>query len=302
MVSQKVFTPFVLTVMMVFLYSCTDSDIQAIDDFEILQDEVQIGEGMYSFINIKGGNKDFTYTVEDEEIAEITYHPGNIAQEGATILFEDGVFILKGLTKGETAIRIKDNINGQEETVSVSVTEGYVTLRTEQTDIEIVYGDEDTEEEIKAIIREEHLFTGSAILTLINREENNFHFFDLPEDMEDGMGPYPGMHGYHEITLAEEGSEVIISYEDHDYIFSLKFHGDTKHRFTEIFGINFQAKEKADNFNNTEYRKSPYPWPEVYMTRDVTDLYKSDYPDLTRATIVHTTRLIMPFYPVMIDD
>ena len=179
MMNQKSYFKFILVAITLLGISCTDSSSPTIENLELQENGVSVGENMHSILIIHRGNRDYTLTIDDENLIEATYLPHTTQFNGPAIQIEYGAYSIKGLEKGETVIRIKDNISQQEKSVSVLVTDGYITLRNDETRIEIITDNPDSEAAINARITEGQLFKEKAILTFFNRNnEKNFALAD----------------------------------------------------------------------------------------------------------------------------
>lgn len=101
--------------------ACSDDDEKGITplSFEKEHYEVPLFEGASTkSITIKGGNKDYTATVEKPEILEASINTSSTT--------EMGYLLINPKQKGETTVTVKDNVSNETVDLSIKVTDGYL--------------------------------------------------------------------------------------------------------------------------------------------------------------------------------
>lgn len=175
---------------------------------------------------------------------------------------------------------VKDNVNGQEKDLAITVTDGYFILQTGDILVEIVSDNPALDDEIKESIRSEHPFRSGSYLAFINREKENFYIFEDYESVE--TGDY-SKSGEHSISADEQLLQnITLSLNNQLVTFDMEFEEGAEQIINELFDIH--AVQKSVRIPETN-RTSPIFEFSGRMTQDMTDRYQADHPGLKRVEV-----------------
>lgn len=174
---ENLFGLILLFVSICSITSCDDKNenVQEATPFHLKKHYYEVALRGNNNIPIVNGSGDVNVFVEDEEIVSATYNGELFADQ------QKGVILVEGKSKGETTIKITDNITRESETVSIKITDSYVACH---------------------ITESNHPFLKIGItLFLINNEARNFYAFQM-NDMHHTL--YEKPYGYGAYSLCVE--------------------------------------------------------------------------------------------------
>jgi len=185
---RKLFCLLLMPCLLFGFISCSDDD----NDKEIYDltfergDYTVMEESGYS-IMVRSGNGDYTITSEDSLIATASYSEANVG-------FGD-IFITPK-KKGQTVIRVKDNVVNQEVKLNITVTNKYLSLNVYETTAVVDIDDTKQKEEIEKDLAEVTAFKKYFSIFLIDDEVKTSYVFKNVEDIATGNYLYKGTYEF----------------------------------------------------------------------------------------------------------
>lgn len=272
----KLFFPFLICLV---LTSCDNDDDDKIYDLTFAHNSYAITLGQNTPISFRSGNLDYTFSSSDEEVATVTYTPP------AHVGFGD--IVLTGKKKGTTTVSVTDNVTKQKVELTITVVDAYLSLTNFQNEIQVEINNETDKAFIEKDIKENSFLKEDYIYSLVKNEDKTFYMFSSSKDMNEGKYVYTGTYEFEE---RESAPYLVFSYKEGDknVIHTYKM-GDTGIPIISAFfnlGWNF-------------IRATSPPLYMLSLDEGLTESYKSNYPNLTNASINAQMRLNFTMYPEM---
>lgn len=213
----------------------------------IKTDKAELRVGQVGIVKIEGGSGEYTATSENEDIAEILWHP-----------HDSNVYTISNNGKlGSTTITIKDKDSNS---LSITITFGEYTevfaLCNSNPGIIVKEGQNDAEEaivkDIMQKIVERNILKGSALELTYNKSNSGKISIKDNKDKELHSGTF-------ERSLDNQYNHLIINIDNKEYDYIVT---------NDISGLLREVGPQT-----------------TYFVEDLTELFKTDYPKITKVLV-----------------
>lgn len=231
-----------------------------------------VGVKASNYIPIYSGNKNYTLTPGDASIFKAEYRPATGSYD------RTGDICIEGSKKGTTTLTVKDNVSGETAVLDITVTRKYLNLYMNYAFPSIDMEDKVDKNKLSLEVKGDILHTKDYVVTLLANEgdnlENKAYLFNSPKEAQTGEILLAGNYQFE-----RKGDDywLYLSFKDGDKTISHKFN---IFRGEYIFPSLVSYLNVASGEKETDYISE-----EIRLLEDLTDKYKSDYPELKNISL-----------------
>lgn len=274
--------------------SCRNDQTIDVLDLTLPDTTYYVAEGGEMLVPILSGNNRYTFTVADTTHIQASY--------SATYTLAGSIY-LKGLEKGTTQLKIKDELSGQEATVEVHVVDPFLVMQAGQV-LGNVQGVHDTvSRNIRESLKDFSELKPGEILILQQSAARTYHVFKNQADLRSGSIDRSGTYalsfsygGPHRLILqdAENG-------ESHVFPLHITFSGvfSTLLEFARHESEDAEAMQAELSLRalvaQVPQNTSPTSQDHFYLFQDLTARFKTTYPSVQVVESFQEMYLVPPF-------
>lgn len=269
------------TMVIASFASCSNNNEDGKDiikDFALERESIVITNGQPASLKVLSGNNDYTVSF-DEAIIESSRRVSSDENYGSIPLI--------GKVNGETTIRVRDNITGQDAEVNVKVVDAYMSLTClgHYPAIGLDKYDKPTEEAIKNSIMGKASIPAESIFILVKNDGKSFYFFESEADYKKGEIAFSGTY---EFTLIDNVPYITYKYmKDRGEIVLTSQISNDANNVSSIIAMNDFFNLKWDIPTLQPTRGGVAVRSQFETFQDFTNAYKVDY-EIVKSVLLKT--------------
>lgn len=249
-----------------------------------------VGVKASNYIPIYSGNKSYILTPGDAGIFKAEYRPATGSYD------RTGDIRIEGSKKGTTTLTVKDNVSGETVVLDITVTRKYLNLNMKHTYPTIDMEDKEGKNKLSLEVKDDILHAKDYVVTLLANEgndlENKAYLFNSPKEARTGEIL---LEGNYQFERKGDDYLLYLSFKDGDKIISHKFNIlDGEYIFSSL--VNY-LKVISDEKKEDAY----YISAKIRLLEDLTDKYKSNYPELKNISLTVNMYASVHNWDVAID-
>lgn len=233
---------------------------------------------------IFSGNKDYSVSVTDESIAEVTTEASETGS---------GRLVISPKKVGVTTATVTDNVTGQEREITVEVVNAYFSFSVDRIVSIVTSEDDDTHAEVTAAVNDYSAgLDPDLYYCMVRNNDNRLYVFDSAADAETGDFLYRGKFSF---DMTEEGYIIRFVYAKDDEPVSITcsiYDTALLEVVNKFFSVGW-------NIPKTRLDTPPVGTWDINIIEMLTSKYITDYPELTFAGIGYNLSGLYPMDPAI---
>ena len=239
-------------------------------------------------LTIESGNGDYSVIPKDFDIISVSI----ISNEYG---YDSHIKIL-GLENGKTSLTIKDNLTGQNAKLNITVVDAHLPVFIGDVNGEAKIENPDLKKMIEKDILNNSIIQNRNILLLQKNEGRSFFLFNSIDDANKSrvknIGTYEFVTKENEFYLVLKYIQGDNQIKEQELLLSTKENGIKI--ISSFFGIS-QIKTRELSDTNPSLDVSDLPPSFLYMSQNLTSIYKTNHPTLTNAVLDVKGAVLSPY-------